>query len=294
MPLLVFDHPNGAIAIPPALQAVLSWETRAETATLELRVTRTDGRRSGWLPYVVFSPERRRSLDGNDAVATILTDTISAASPIRAIEVRANAALTSIAISTPPVSSAAAPDRDAMWGTRARILDVPAISQYLPDRPLERGWCAPASLAMLFAYWDDPLSIVDVASAVFDEQYHGTGNWVFGTALAARRGFFAAVAYLRGLRDASALLAAGIPLAASIAWEEGMLPGAPLPASNGHLVVLRGSDARTVMVNDPAQPGLTVSYPSDAFERCWSEHGGVAYLVAPRNRRTEILEIVNG
>ena len=73
-----------------------------------------------------------------------------------------------------------------------------------------------------------------------------------------------------------------------------MLPGAPLPASNGHLVVLRGSDAHTVIVNDPAHPGLTVSYPSEAFERCWLEHGGVAYLVAPRTRRTEILEIVNG
>ena len=293
MPLTVLDHPDGAIAIPPALQAVLSWETPAQTATLELRVTRADGRRSGWLPYVVFSPERRRSLDGNDAVATIATDTISAASPIRAIEIRANATLGSIAISTPPPALHPATNGQPGGETGRRMLDVPALSQYLVESPLERGWCAPASLAMLCTYWGDPVSVPNVAAAVYDEQYHGTGNWVFGTAFAARRGFFAAVAHVRGMHDAAALIAAGIPIAASIAWEDGMLAGAPLAASNGHLVVIRGHDAHTVTVNDPAHPDLVVSYPSDAFERCWSEHGGIAYVIAPRERREEILAIVN-
>jgi hypothetical protein len=63
------------------------------------------------------------------------------------------------------------------------------------------------------------------------------------------------------------------------------LPGAPLDASDGHLVVVRGFTlAGDPLINDPAAPDVAVSYPRAAFERCWLGHGGVALLVAPAVR----------
>ena len=122
----------------------------------------------------------------------------------------------------------------------------------------------------------------------------GAGNWAFNTAYAGALGFAAATAYLRDLAHARRFLAAGIPLALSIAWREGELPGAPLPASAGHLVVVRGfSEHGAVLVNDPAQPGVSFVYPRAAFERVWLGHGGVAYLVAPHDRSADLTALAN-
>lgn len=78
-----------------------------------------------------------------------------------------------------------------------------------------------------------------------------------------------------------------IPLAVSIRFQAGELPGAPLSWSNGHLLVLAGFDARgNPVVNDPAAPSdATVkrTYPRAVFERLWLNHaGGMAYVMAPR------------
>ena len=75
-----------------------------------------------------------------------------------------------------------------------------------------------------------------------------------------------------------------LPLVASIRYAAGELPGAPMLATGGHLVVVTGVDGEAVLVNDPAAPYHgTVSrrYPLAAFSRAWFRHRGAVYIVSP-------------
>jgi hypothetical protein len=171
---------------------------------------------------------------------------------------------------------------------------VPPLSQYVDAHPDERGWCTPASIAMLLGAHGVDRDVAGVAQAIYDRSYHGTGNWTFAVAIAAAHGLFGVAAYLRDGSSIDALLAAGFPFAASIAWSAGSLPGAPLAASDGHLVVVRGRTPRgDIIANDPAQPAIRVVYARDAFERAWLGHGGVALLVAPPERIDDLVRCAN-
>jgi len=274
--------------VPPASCAIVSWTTQAPAGAIELIVHTASGAVSHALPYVAFEPGARASLDGYDDVASVATDVVRARSDIVAIDVRANVALDGVAVSVPVHVPAQT--------VRAFIgeLAVPAYSQYDAAQPEARGWCLPASIAMLVAAHGATASVAAVADAIYDRSYHGTGNWTFATAYAAHHGLTGAAAYLRDLRTLDALLAAGFPAAVSIAWGEAMLPGAPLERSAGHLVVVRGRAANgDVIVNDPAQPQVRHCYPADAFERAWLGHGGVALLVAARDRVDALLAAAN-
>ncbi|MGP6156213.1 MAG: peptidase C39 family protein [Vulcanimicrobiaceae bacterium] len=267
------------IEIEPATEAVVSWNSRAAEGALELRIERCDGARSGWLPYVRWSALGRRSLSGADEVAKVELDTLRSPSVFAALEVRADATLDALAVSVPPASAARA------GNARDLLVDVAPRSQYLAGHPLERGWCSPASLAMLLAHWGHDLPTEEVAARVRDDAYGGTGNWTFNVALASAFGLRAAVVHLRDLEQAAAFVSVGVPLALSFSWRAGELPGAPLEHTDGHLAVLVGFDVQgDPILNDPAQPALRVRYPHDAFERAWLGHGGIAYALAPPER----------
>ena len=84
-----------------------------------------------------------------------------------------------------------------------------------------------------------------LAADTYDHGYDGTGNWPFNTAYAAPLAGAAFVTRLRSLREAERFVAAGIPVVASIAFGSGELTGAPISATNGHLLVIVGFTART-------------------------------------------------
>jgi hypothetical protein len=147
---------------------------------------------------------------------------------------------------------------------------------------------------MLLRYHGVDVDVATVARGVDDASYGGTGNWAFNVAYAGTRGLRAVVAYLRGLDHVAAFVEAGLPVAISIAWHGDELPGAPLPQSDGHLIVVRGFDPSAAIVNDPAHPALTTRYDRAALDRVFRAHGGVAYLVAPRERTADLLALANG
>lgn len=278
------------VRVLPAAQAIVSWNTSEPVDTLEITVDTADGRRSRPLPYVVFEAGARASLDGFDNVASIKTDVVHGAE-IVALGVRSHRPLARVAASTPPGEPART---DAPAADARRELAVPELSQYVPAFPNERGWCTPAAVAMLAGTWGTAARVEDVAAAVFDRAYGGTGNWTFAVAYAGTRGLAGAAAYLRDLVNVERFIAAGIPLALSISWRDGALPGAPLEHSEGHLLVVRGFDRQgEVIVNDPAQPAVRHVYPRAAFARCWLDHGGVALLVAPAERIDDLLRCAN-
>ncbi|HEV3156519.1 MAG TPA: peptidase C39 family protein [Candidatus Baltobacteraceae bacterium] len=293
--LTLFERPaaGARIVLPAMCEAIVSWNTTAERVRIDLVVELADGRRSRRLPYVEVGAERRTSLSGGDAVARIEVDVLRACAPITALELHADAPLEIVAVSTPP--SALTPKSSVETPLLPTIeLDVPTRSQYHAEAPDERGWCSPATLAMLLAADGLDLDVPTVARGIFDEAYGGTGNWTFATAFAANRGRFSSVAHLADLSSAGRLIAAGIPLALSIAWQSGELPGAPLECSAGHLVVLRGFDAHgDPIVNDPARHHVRSIYPRVAFEHSWIGHGGIVYFTAARIRAHEIADLIN-
>ena len=292
--LRLIEHPgqHALLRFPPASRAIVSWNTAAPSGSIALVAHRTDGSVSEPLHYVRWSPDERRSQGGGDAKTRIAVDVVRSDVPLSGIGIASTVELDAIAVSTPP--QAPSPGTPYPIGGRAAALDVPELTQYPAAHRDERGWCSAASLAMLLRYHGiGDVDVPTVARGVFDASYDGTGNWAFNAAYAGARGVRAVAAYLRGLDHAAAFVAAGFPVAISIAWESGYLPGAPLERSDGHLIVVRGLDDAHVLVNDPAQRRIATRYPRPALDAAFRGHGGVAYLVAPRDRQAELVALAN-
>ena len=188
----------------------------------------------------------------------------------------------------------------AVWG---ETLSVPARSQMIYPNGGE-AWCSPASLSMVMAYWAGETgvesldqSVPVVAGGVYDYSYGGWGNWSFNTAYASAYDLDAAVMRMTSVEQVERWVKVGIPLVTSVAWDNEQarhrLSGAPLPSSDGHLLVVRGfTDSGDVIVNDPAgSDGAHVPrvYERAEFSRAWLHNpgssGGVTYLVWPAGAR---------
>ncbi len=185
------------------------------------------------------------------------------------------------------------------------VLDVPRYSQMIHRGHYPQwgnggeAWCSPTSTSMVLGYYDalpDPSTYSYVPSGhpdpwvdhaarmTYDHAYRGTGNWPFNTAYAAPLAGSAFVTRLRSLRDAEQLIKAGIPVIASIAFDRGQLSGAPISASNGHLLVIVGfTRSGDVVVNDPAattSAGVRRTYDRGQFENVWlPRSGGTVFVI---------------
>ena len=287
MPLIFDPKPRASVELrcPPSQRGVISWNTSAPEGSIAVRARFADESWSALLPYVSWNAKSRVSLGGHDSRAHLEVDQLLAGEAFNAIEAEAVGKLDAIALATPPVGEPQDRPQEPIE------LDVPRLSQYVGDPG--RGWCSPASLAMLLGANGVGIDVPVAAAGTFDQAYHGTGNWAFNVAYASRFGLRAFVAYLRDLTHARRFLADGVPLALSITWKEGELRDAPLPESDGHIVVLRGFDANgDAIVNDPAHATIRVVYPRTQFQRAWLSHGGIAYVVAPSEKPT--VELANG
>jgi hypothetical protein len=187
------------------------------------------------------------------------------------------------------------------WG---KELKVPAYSQNIHEGHYPEydgggeAWCSPTSTAMVLGYYGrlpapssyawagsrtDPW-VDEVARRTYDVAYEGTGNWPFNTAYAASRGLSAFVTRLHSLSDAETLVAAGIPVIASVSFPAGGLHGAPISATAGHLLVIVGfTPSGDVVVNDPAASsasGVRRTYDRAQFEASWlGGSGGTVYVI---------------
>lgn len=211
-------------------------------------------------------------------------DVIAAAEPFDGIEVRAREVeFELVAFSSPIRARPSLP-----YARDAFILDVPARSQYTAaasdgtGTDEGRGWCSPASLSMIHAFFGIDHTVAETARAVFDRAYNGTGNWAFNVAYSGRLGLRGVVGHFCNLDHAQRLIERNVPIAISYSWREGELPGAPLKSSDGHLVVLCGfTRYGDCAINDPAAPNVRVVYPRAAIERIWQRNKGVGYVIAP-------------
>lgn len=265
------------LTFEPARSGVLSWNTHTESGHIAFRLLRAHQPASDWLEYAQWHAGGAKSLSPQHDETRVDVDVIAATLPFDGIEVHAaGVEFELVAFSSPVRTRPSLPYADG-----SLILDVPVRSQY-DGAGNERGWCSPASLAMIHAFHGIDHSVADTARAVFDRAYNGTGNWAFNVAYSGRLGFRAVVAHLRNLDHAQRLIERNLPLALSYSWRDGELPGAPLKHSEGHLVVLCGfTRDGDCAINDPAAPNVRVVYSRAAIEHIWQRNDGVAYIVAP-------------
>jgi len=266
------------LTFEPTRGGVISWNTYATQGRLKFRLLRASTPASAWYDFAEWHPSGRKSFNcasDRDGVSVDI-DIVNAQTPFDGIELHGDGVdFNLLAFASPVRAVPSLPfARDAM------ILDVPAYSQYAIED--ERGWCSPASLAMVNAYHGIAHSVDETARNVLDRAYNGTGNWAFNAAYSGSLGLRAVVAYLQNLDHAMRLLERNLPVIISYSWRAGELPGAPLDHSDGHLAVLCGFTADgDCAMNDPAAPGVRVVYPRAALEFIWQRNAGVAYVIAP-------------
>lgn len=285
--------------IEPAInwdQMVVSWNLRGKgEATFEARLVHPD-KTSRWYQLGIWSSSARRSVnEQNDSNAKVDTDTLIAKKPGAKVEARVtlnharvedlrflSLALRDSTAKPEPLE----PNRRA-WG---RVVEVEPRSQL--DYPEgAKIWCSPTSTSMILDYWADKLkrdelslSVPEVARAVYDSVYKGTGNWPCNTAFAGN--FEGMRGYISRLSDVSELedwIEAGIPVATSVSYNR--LKGKGTSGS-GHLIVCVGfTEKGDIVVNDPGTKLSNVrrTFSREIFREAWADSGNAVYTIYPEN-----------
>ncbi|GAA5135212.1 peptidase C39 family protein [Alloalcanivorax gelatiniphagus] len=304
----------GATALVPSWEATTPGRSMVR---VEVRGRGTDGRAGTWDTLADWSrsnrPVARTTYSGQaDDLGRVSVDTWSATTSVTSWQVRVTLLRprgSAHAVSLERVGAVASADVSAPRATSTpgpgvgTVLPVPTYSQMVHSGHYPKwggggeAWCSPTSTAMVLGYYGiSPAptgitaghtdAVVDhTAKMVYDHGYRGTGNWAFNTAYAAT--LVAGDSYvtrLRDLREAEDHIVAGVPLIVSIAFGRNQLTGAPISASNGHLLVVVGFEADgDVVVNDPAgatNGEVRRTYDRAQFERLWiAASGGTAYVI---------------
>ena len=245
----------------------------------------------------------RTSVRGQkDADAKVDTDTLILPQPAEAAQIRLTLGGTNdllpklkflgVSFSDTRVSPATRQPNRAAWG---KIISTPEHSQH--GYPNAQGWCSPTSLSMALSRWAEilnrpemDLTVPQVAMAVYDDDYAGTGNWPFNTAFA---GSFAGMrSYVTRFDDISEVedwIAAGIPVILSARWDW-LKPGRPFDDA-GHLIVCIGfTEDGDVVINDPAtrlEKGESVRriYKRSDVIHSWTKSHNTVYLIYPEKEK---------
>lgn len=228
----------------------------------------------------------------------VKTDTLVLTHPSDSVQIRVtlggtNGALPTLkflgaSFSNTKVPTTALTPNKAAWG---KIITTPERTQH--GYPEGSGWCSPTSLSMALARWSDvlhrpemTLPVPQVAGSVYDDIYHGTGNWVFNTAFAGSfKGMRSYVTRLDDMAEVEDWIAAGIPVILSARWDW-LKPGRPMDA-DGHLIVCIGfTENGDVVINDPAahlNRGDTVRqiYKREDVIHSWSKSNHAVYMMYP-------------
>jgi len=165
-------------------------------------------------------------------------------------------------------------------------IELPFQAQGKGPMCIKGSICSPTSLSMVLHYWGIDVDFVENAQRVYDPDNGIFGNWSRATQRAAELGMDAWVTRIRDWNDLKATIADGQPVIASIKFKEGEFPSNVLDSTNGHLITIRGiTPDGNAIVNDPAsiERGEAVVYQRDELENAWFGHGGVAYIVRPRD-----------
>ncbi|MBI5386054.1 MAG: peptidase C39 family protein [Verrucomicrobia bacterium] len=253
-----------------------------------------------WSPDPARHP--RESVKGQkDDLATVKTDTLLCRRKMDRVQVRLTLGgdrelptmkFLGVCVQDTGANPAPAAPNRAAWG---RIVDVPQRSQL--GYPGGSGWCSPTSISMLLAHWSRQLkrpeldvSVPDVARAVHDRNWTGTGNWPFNTAFAGQfAGMRAYVTQVADLREVEDWIAAGIPVAVSVSFD--LLNGKSSDQGTGHLILVVGfTNQGDIVVNDPwpnpkRENSVRKIFPRANLLKAWERSHHTIYLVYPESAK---------
>lgn len=278
----------------PWTELVPSWNATAPSGSevvVEVQALRELGA-TKFYSFGTWGLGARQSLPGQkDADGDVLTDTLRMIAPCQSVLVRvtlrgeANLKFLGLCFANTALEpNQSEPIREA-WG---KVLDVPARAQMsYPNGP---KICSPTCVSMILSYWSHRLGrpdldreVPEVCAAVDDPNWPGTGNWPFNTAYAGSfEGVRAYVARFSDVSQLEAWIAAGVPVATSVAYDI-LRFGERKRASDGHLMVLVGfTKEGDPVFNDPASTEqVRRVYPRDSFVKAWAESKRTVYLVYP-------------
>jgi hypothetical protein len=305
-------RPTETVLLSPVLVAQMKWNQLVASWNAEIpegaylrveaRAVYPGPRGTKWYVLGLWStnPERYPRecvLDQKDEEGDVATDTLSLRRPAQRLQLRVTLggdlpaptkpklkflgiSLTDTAAEPEPLL----PNRSA-WD---RLLPVPEKSQM--DYADGTALCSPATVSMLLNYWAAKAKrpalakdVPEVARAVYDKNWKGTGNWSFNTAYAGSLpGMRAYVARLSDVSELEDWIAAGTPVGLSLCYD--LLRGKP-SAGNGHLVVLAGfTEAGDPIINDPGTREETRKvFPRRNLERAWAYSHQTVYLIYPES-----------
>ena len=238
----------------------------------------------------------RQSVAGQqDADGEVSTDTLILKRPARRLQVRLSlvsdgsprAALKFLGLSlsgTNGLRSDFNPCIEA-WG---KLLPVPERTQMI--YPNGKALCSPTTVSMLMGFWAQKLkrpeldrSVPEIAGAIYDSQWQGTGNWPFNMAYAGSfPGMRAYVSRFSDVCELEAWIARGLPVGLSVDYDRLRAKG---PGPNGHLVVLVGFTPKgDPIINDPGtSQNVRKIFPRKNLVDAWSGSRNTVYLVYPES-----------
>ena len=168
--------------------------------------------------------------------------------------------------------------------TTARCPAPPAISQMALGADLGPRVCSPTCTTMVLAQFGKEPDLAAVSAACFDPVSKLYGIWPLALRAASHAGCLGAVEVFDDWQAPQRVIAAGLPLIASIRFAAQGLRGSPMQATSGHLVVVHAIGPNRVQVCDPAATDASDvprTYDTHDFARAWLEHRGAAYILLP-------------
>ena len=248
---------------------------------------------SGAVQRVLLSPIGRpisgfQDDDAPTAPVRSLIDYFAIDRPLARAQIRLRAGPASSLAGAPCLLTASVrtpnPDAPATGSRTGRAnVNVPPLTQMI-DSELGPRLCSPTSVTMVIGHFGGDANLLDVAQAAYHPAHDLYGVWPAALYAASRHRL---LGYLLRFPDWAAarwLLEHQVPIVASIRYDRDQLPGAVVPKTNGHLVVVCGFEGDSVLVNDPAAPApaqVPRTYPLEPFLRAWLDGSGVGYVLFP-------------
>ncbi|CAG6395866.1 C39 family peptidase [Streptomyces cocklensis] len=304
---------------------------------VELNATMDDGGQTGWLDmghWAALDTDIARTSVSPSAApyGQVDTDTFNASAghTVHTYRLRTTLYRLSGSTATPRLWQLAAfaslvPARTSvpagpLGGAEGIELAVPRYSQQIHAGEYKKyggggdAWCSPTSNEMIDEYWGVGPSAADMswvdpkyadpavdyaARETYDYRYQGTGNWPFNGGYASNFGLDAEIVQLQSTDDIEQLIKAGVPVAISVAFDNGELTGSGYGTA-GHLMVVVGfTQTGDFIVNDPfsaSDAQVRHVYARSQLENIWLRtywtradgskgygSGGVAYVITPHD-----------
>lgn len=309
----------------PFTEAVLSWNAATSKGTnVEVQAqVRVDGKWSAWFSWGKWNSWSAVGSENKaikDELAVMDIDTLKVTKGKMADALRYRVYLSSVQAQGTPqltllaVAVNAGPTRLKEFVARKDVvLEVPAYAQRRSDPSIAGQICSPMSMAMALNYHGVGVLPEEMAWRAKDhsQDRFPFGNWSFNCAAAADFGLKAYVAHENSLAELRETLQQTGPVIASVMYKNSeavpdelpVLHGAPVEATDGHLVVVRGlvqqGGKDWVIVNDPAGDSDSVQrqYEAGEFEKAWTHYVYViakekkAVLRQPRRIPVKLLQV---